>query len=92
MKTAQDFQVSWNDHQTLILEADSIHLEFAKGSANQLILCARMNPLERFFAMLEKKLEGENWANLSAQITQLERPEAWKFKEKFARLQTIEDE
>lgn len=91
MTIAQDFQINWNDQETLIVDSGSIHLEFAKGSANQLILCARMNPLERFLAMLEKKVEGNDWTNLSAQIATLDRPEAWKFKEKFARLQTIED-
>ena len=85
-----DIDVSWQDTGMLAVGSETVHLEYPQGKANQLILCARMNPWDRFMAMLEKNTDATQWTTLNAQLTAFDKQAAWKFKEKFARLQTIE--
>ena len=92
MVTETTFQVAWDDNDALIVDTGTTHFEYPKNAANQLILCARMNPWDRFMAMIEKKTESPVWAALGTYFTSLDKDAAWKVKEKFARLSTHEDE
>lgn len=82
------FTVTWHDQGHLLVQGENIHLEYPEGVANQLILCARMNPWDRFMALLEKKTDSAQWPALSGYLTSLDKSAAWHAKETFARLQT----
>lgn len=81
-------EVTWQDNGQLLVKTEGVHHEYSEGAANQLILCARMNPWDRFMAMLEKKTDASVWPNLHAYMTSLDKSTAWHAKETFARLQT----
>jgi hypothetical protein len=86
-----NLQISWLESGTLEVTSSFLGtFEYAQGKANQLILCARMNPWDRFKAMLEKNTDTAQWTILNAHLTTLDKSAAWKFKEKFARLSTKE--
>lgn len=88
---SNELNVFWNDQGVLAVGCENIQLEYPQGKANQLILCARMNPWERFMAMLEKNTDAGQWTALNAYLTTLDKQAAWKIKEKFARLSTHEE-
>ena len=83
---------NWQDNDTLLLNAGAISVEFPVGAANQLILCARMNPWDRFIAMLEKKTDATTWPELKTYLDSLDKQTAWKAKESFARQSTREND
>ena len=88
---SSELNVSWSDKGVLAVGSSNIQLEYPQGKANQLILCARMNPWDRFMAMLEKNTDTAQWTGLNTYLTSLDKQAAWKIKEKFARLQTNEE-
>lgn len=85
-----ELNVAWQDGGVLSIASQTINLEYPQGKANQLILCARMNPWDRFMAMLEKNTDASQWTTFNEYLISLDKQNAWKVKEKFARLQTHE--
>jgi len=85
---SSEFKVSWQDSGVLSVVLESLALEYPQGKANQLILCARMNPWDRFMAMLEKNTDPAQWTALNQYLRSLDKQAAWKAKESFARLST----
>ncbi len=82
------FSVAWQEDGQLLVQGNHIYLQYPEGVANQLILCARMNPWDRFMALLKKKTDHNDWKVLAEYFNSLDKTSAWHTKETFARLQT----